>query len=397
MPYVLGIDIADSHVSAAVCRVVGANWAPPEIVTLDNYRHALPSVLHVSPAGTFTVGDGSTTDGGRIAREFVRRIGDNIPMVVTGQPYSPQALAALLVIWVAEQVAGLEGSHPDHIVLSHPAGWGPFRKQLLSEALWGVGLADVTLLAEPVAAAESHGWDAPAGRTFGVYSLGGNDFATSVVRRVHAGGFELLGTHQGGEPLGASDFDEALARHAGKALGKHYAPGGLREECTRAREELTVATETDILGVPVTRGEFEEMIAPALRLTVDTLIRTVRLIGLGPQDLHGVVLAGSGVRTPLVADLIGAEFPCPVMADPDPQVTAAAGAALAACQILSPPAADGALEGYPSMHLDETSGEYASEAPELPPRPPVRITKLKLPRSRRSPSRLAHARGFTFF
>lgn len=402
MPYVLGIDIADSWVSAAVCRYVGSSWSSPVIVTLDTYQQAVPSVLNVSPSGTFTVGDGSTTDGGRVAREFVQRIGDNVPMVVTGEAYSPQALTALLSLWVAEQVASVEEARAEHIVLSHPAGWGPYRKQLLIEALWQVGLGEVTLLPSPVTAGESHAWDSGPGHTLAVYSLGGNDFTASVVRRGPSGGFELMAT-QRSEGFGAGDFDEALAGHVTEALGKHYSASGLRQECVEARDSLSSAYEADILGVLVSRTDFEDLIRPALRLTVDSLVRTVDSSGLQPDELHGIALIGAGARTPLITQLIAAEFPCDVLVDTDPQVTAAAGAALAACRILSPPVNYGELDRYPAVVIDEAPDEapkFPTEDPELPPRPPVTITKLKLPRSRRATSsstRLAHARGFTLF
>jgi molecular chaperone DnaK (HSP70) len=429
MPYVLGIDIGGTRTSAAVARLRGASWSRPEVVRLDPQSHTVPSVLHVSANGSLTVGDPSLTgalvDGGRIARGFVQRIGDDVPLMVAGEACRPQTLAAVLAMWVVELVLGQEGEQPEHIVLSHPASWGPYRKELLHEALWEIGLANVTLLPEPVAAAESHAARGNACHTLGVYALGGDGFATSVVRQRRPAGFELLSCLEAVAPLGGADFDEALVEHIRAQLTRELgarqledpqvrlALFELRGECARAKERLTAATETDVLlrlpqgpkRVPITRTEFEAMIRPALELTVDTLARTVGSTGVPPDQLDGILLVGGSAQIPLVRELVAARFPIPVTVEADPQVTAAAGAALAACQIVSTPAGgrhdpdwsrqpaaigypDGAQPGPPQQRPDRRQ----DEGPEPPPRPPVRITPLKLRRTA-SGSRLIPGRS----
>jgi hypothetical protein len=48
----------------------------------------------------------------RVAREFKRRIGDRVPLVLGDQAYTPQQLRAALVAWVIERVSEREGSAP---------------------------------------------------------------------------------------------------------------------------------------------------------------------------------------------------------------------------------------------------------------------------------------------
>jgi molecular chaperone DnaK len=433
MAYVLGIDIGGTCTSAAVSRLVGPSWSRPEIVRLDSQSPVVPSVVHVSATGSLTVGDpgqdGPLVDGSRIARGFMRRVGDDVPLVVAGEACKPQTLAAVLAMWVVERVVAQEGADPAHIVLTHPASWGPYRKRLLHEAVWEIGLTNVTLLAKPVTAAESHSFHGFTGRTLGVYALGGTSFATSVVRRTQPAGFEVLGCREGVEPLGGADFDEALTRHVRAALTQlvgaqqlddprvRLALFGLRGECARAKERLTAATETEVrvhlpqgpTGVPITRTQFEEMIRPALQLTVDTLDRTIRSGGLRPDQLDGILLVGGSARIPLVAELLAARFPGPVEVEDDPQVAVAAGAALAACQILSlasrrrhepnwrrQPAPIEYSDGDPSKLPQETSDPGEDEQSEPPPRPPVKITPLNLPRMRSAP-RLVPGRSFKAF
>jgi molecular chaperone DnaK (HSP70) len=433
MAYVLGIDIGGTCTSAAISRLVGPSWSRPEIVTLGPQSPVVPSVVHVSPTGSLTVGDpsqdGPLVDGSRIARGFMRRVGDDVPLVVAGETCKPQTLAAVLAMWVFERIVAQEGVDPAHIVLTHPASWGPYRKQLLHEALWEIGLTNVTLLASPVTAAESHSFHGFTGRTLGVYALGGTSFATSVVRRTQPAGFEVLGCQEGVDPLGGADFDEALTSHVRAAIGRKLGAGqlddprvrlalfGLRGECARAKERLTAATETDVrvyppqgpTEVPITRAQFEEMIRPALQLTVDTLDRTIRSVGLRPEQLDGILLVGGSARIPLVAELVAASFRAPVAVEADPQVTVAAGAALAACQILSlasrprhdpnwrrQPAPIEYSAGDSSKAPQERSDHGEDEQSEPPPRPPVKITPLNLPRMRSAP-RLVPGRNFKAF
>jgi molecular chaperone DnaK (HSP70) len=366
-------------------------------------------------------------DPTRMARGFSRRVGDHVPFVIGGEPCTAQTLTAVLTMWVVERALAQEAAHPEQIVLSHPASWGPYRKELLREALWEMGLTNVTLLPEPVTAAESHaarGFAAGSSGPLGVYALGGNGFEASVVRRAtHHAGFELVGSREGSEPLGGADFDEALVARVRARLGRELdqlSPADprtrmliaeLRDECVRAKEKLSVAAEADVLvqlphrvaQVSVSRAEFEELIRPALQATVDTLARTVDSCGLQPEQLDGVLLTGGATRIPLVAELLAARFAGPVAVEPDPQVTAATGAALAACQIVSGPtqprpdpgrAPQAAALAHPAARPPRLGDDgRAGDAPrvEPPPRPPVNITPLKLPRMR-SGSRLVPGR-----
>jgi molecular chaperone DnaK len=418
MRYVLGIDIGGTSTSAALSRLNGRTWSRPEIVRLGHRSRVVASVLQVSADGSFAVGDpgrgGYPPEGSRIARDFVRRVGDDVPMVVAGVPYRPQALAAMVTMWVVERVRAQEGTHPEQIVLAHPATWGPYRRRLLQAALRDIGLTNVALVPKPVTAAESHSFDGFAGGTLAVYALGGAGFTASVVRRTHPAGFQVLRCVEGVEPLGGAEFDEMLADHVRAALGRRFGVRhlddpqvrrtltGLREECVRAKETLTAATGTDVrlhlpngpVRVPVSRAEFEEMIRPALHLTVDVLVRTVRSCGLRPDQLDGVLLMGGSSRIPLVAELVAARFPGTVTVDADPEVTAAAGAALAGWQILSlamrrRQEPDGGRQpdvaypdGDPSMPPQEHPNHGEDEHDEPPPRPPVKVTPLELPKPR---------------
>lgn len=435
MAYVLGIDIGGSRTTAAIARLWDNSWSHPEVSWLDAHSASVSPVLHMTANDALTLGDpvrtGNPVDPGRIARDFVQRVGDPVPLLVGGENYSAPALTAGLASWVVGQVMAREGGPPEQIVLSHPTGWGAYRRGLLHTALWEIGLGNVTLLPEAVAAAESHvaaGFD---GRTLAVHALRDDGCTAGVVGRARTGGFTVLGWADEGGPYGGPelDLDEALGNHVRAELGRQLGPRqldepqvrvallGLPQECARARERLTVAAETDVrlhlphgpIRVPVTRAEFTELIRPAVQVTVDSLVGTVRSVGLPPGELDGVLLIGDWARTPLVAELVEARFPGLVSVGTDPEVTAAAGAAAAAGQIVLPtrPAPNPAEPRQPDpapdradpqrTRSDPTQGRRQPPGglvrpdpePQPPPRPPIRITPLKLPKSRGTVLRIA--------
>ena len=238
-----------------------------------------------------------------------------------------------------------------------------------------------------------------------------------------------------GEPYGGPDLDldEALGDHVRAELGRQLGPRqlddpqvrvallGLPRECARARERLAVTGETDVrlhlphgpIRVPVTRAGFTELVRPALQVTVDTLAATVRSSGLPPDQLDGVLLIGGWARTPLVAELVETRFPGLVAVGTDPEVSAAAGAAVAAGQIVLPtrpaprppeprrpdpaPTRAGPAPGRSDPQWNRTgpdrrpSGDLVRADHETPPppRPPIRITPLNLPKPRGTGMRTA--------
>jgi actin-like ATPase involved in cell morphogenesis len=352
MAYQLGIDLGTTYTAAAVCRSNDRAQSDPESVTLGTRSATVASVLYLAEDGSVLVGEAAErralTDPDRVVREFKRRIGDETPLIVGGRPYQAHDLAAKLVRWVVDRVAEREGGPASRVALTHPASWGPHKKQLLEGALTRIGLR-VTFLAEPQAAAVHYASAerVESGSTVAVYDLGGGTFDAAVVRK--NGSWTLLGQPEGIERLGGVDFDEAVFTHVKEGLGRALdkldpadesvvaAVARLRRECTEAKEALSADTEVTIpvllpelrTQARLTRGEFESMIRPALEDTVEALRRAVSSAGLAPPDLTAVLLVGGSSRIPLVAQLVSAELGRPVAVDADPKNAIAFGAALA--------------------------------------------------------------------
>ncbi|GAA2628823.1 Hsp70 family protein [Paractinoplanes durhamensis] len=345
MTYGLGVDLGTTWTAAAVRRGdVG------EVLRLGGRRPEIPSVIFLPESGPIVVGEAATRRGEqqpeRLAREFKRRVGDPVPLLVGGSPYSAHALLARQLEHVLSVATTIEQGPPASVVLTCPANWGPYKRDLLEQAARMADAPPVVLRSEPEAAAISYaaGERMSDGDVVAVYDLGGGTFDAAVLRRT-AAGFELLGAPEGIEQLGGIDFDEAVFDHVTGVLPAERLSGDdpelvaalarLRRDCVDAKEALSFDTEVMIpvalpglhTRVRLTRREFEAMIAPPLQETVRALGRALRSAEVAPDRLRAVLLAGGSSRIPLISSLVGTEFGRPVVVDPDPEHSIALGAA----------------------------------------------------------------------
>ena len=132
MTYRLGVDLGTTFTAAAT-----ANGMAPTMVGLGNRSLQIPSVLFLTEQQEILVGESAEHRGlgqpDRIVREFKRRIGDTVPILVAGAPFSPQSLTAHLLQHVVQTTIDRVGERPDEVILTHPANWGPYKLELLDQ------------------------------------------------------------------------------------------------------------------------------------------------------------------------------------------------------------------------------------------------------------------------
>jgi actin-like ATPase involved in cell morphogenesis len=345
--YALGIDLGTTFTAAAVWRDGRA-----QIVSLGGRGAAIPSVVLLRSDETFLTGEAANrrglTEPSRVAREFKRRLGDTTPILLGGTPHSAESLMSQLLKAVVAEVVTREGGPPSSVCVSHPANWGPYKTDLLRQAVRMADLPSVSFATEPEAAAVNYAQEQRlgVGATVAVYDLGGGTFDAAVLRRT-ATGFAILGEPEGIERLGGIDFDAAVFNHVRVSLGTKLddldeddpaaiaAVARLREECVAAKEALSADTDTAIpvllpsvtTEVRLTRGELESMVRPSLHGTIEALQRAVRSAGCEPSQLHSVLLVGGSSRMPIVGQLVSAELGRPVAVDTHPKHAVALGAA----------------------------------------------------------------------
>src|SRR5689334_9785748 len=181
--YGLGIDLGTTQTAAAVRDDAGR----VEVVRLGGRRAEIPSLVFVKEDGGLLVGEAAERRGlgepGRLAREFKRRIGDPVPILVGGTPFSAHALTAKLLRQVLDEVTRLRDGAPSSVTLTHPANWGPYKREQFSQAVRLADAGEVRLITEPEAAALQHATARRigAGETVLVYDLGGGTFDVALL------------------------------------------------------------------------------------------------------------------------------------------------------------------------------------------------------------------------
>ena len=358
MTYWLGIDLGTTYTAAALCRPAKGELQT-HVVPLGGRSPAVPSVLFLPGDGSLVVGEAAEfralTEPDRVVREFKRRIGDEIPLLVGGVQWQAHELAAVLARWVWQWVNQAEGELPEGVALTCPASWGPYKISMFEGAVRATRIGDATrlgrvqLLSEPQAAAIGYASreQVEVGARLAVYDLGGGTFDAAVVRKDSPAEFTLLGRPEGIDRLGGVTFDEMLFEHVCAAAGvpldridpndPYIIPevAQLRRACTEAKETLSVDTDVTVpvaLGgvrqrIRVTRAEFEDMIRPHLDRTIEALHRALESAAVDGTQLDAILLVGGSSRIPLVSQLISAEFGRAPAIDTDPKTTVAVGAA----------------------------------------------------------------------
>ncbi len=126
--YVLGVDLGTTYTGVAVGR-----GEHVEMVALGDRNLVVPAIVFAGPDGSLVTGDAAVRRAldqpGRSAREFKRRLGDPTPLLLGGSPYSPAILMAAVLRAAVARVTEMNGEPPEQIVLTHPAVWGPYRRE----------------------------------------------------------------------------------------------------------------------------------------------------------------------------------------------------------------------------------------------------------------------------
>ena len=328
---ILSVDLGTSNTVA----VLAAHGRAPRVVEVDGAA-AMPSAVFAAEDGRLVVGREAERrarlDPARFEPNAKRRIDDGQLLLGDRVVSVTEVFAAVLSRVGAETVRQLGGARPDEVRLTHPAQWGPVRRNVLLSAARQASLGtDVVLVPEPVAAAAHFasfpGCSLGPDQALAVYDLGAGTFDVAVVGATPSG-FTVL-AEAGLPDLGGLDVDQALLSHVGTQISQHDPHGwqrllrpestadrraarALREDVRAAKEALSNHPQTDLPlpepfpDVLVTRAELEALIRPNLLRSVELLASTVRSAGV--TSLAGVYLVGGSSRIPLVAQLIGEQL-----------------------------------------------------------------------------------------
>ncbi|HEX8868876.1 MAG TPA: Hsp70 family protein [Lentzea sp.] len=305
---------------------------------------AMPSSVYLDEDGTLHVGREaerrSRQDPSRYEANPKRHIDKaTIKLGETNLPVN-DAIAAIYQRVMEAVTPLLQDGQLDEIRLTHPAEWGPSRRnKLLSSARLAGMTGELVPVPEAIAVASLGG-----GRPLAIYDFGADTFDVSVLDSEH----RILADGSLSD-VGGLDIDQALLEHIGRSVSHkdpagwqrllrpvtvddHRARLGLREELRLAKEDLSALPQVEVMmpepfeKVVVTRAELEALIRPSLIRTAELLITTVHKAGVTPEHVY---LVGGSCRMPLVAQVI-AEKVGIVPTNPDhPETIVASGAQVA--------------------------------------------------------------------
>ncbi|MPZ83439.1 MAG: Hsp70 family protein [Actinophytocola sp.] len=330
---VLSVDLGTSNTVA----VLAAHGRPPRVVDVDG-ASMMPSAVFAAEDGHLVVGRDAERrarlDPARFEPNPKRRVDEGT--LLLGDQVVPvtDALAGVLRRVNDETSRQLGGSRPDEVRLTHPAQWGPVRRNVLLSAARQAGMgSNLVLVPEPVAAAAHFasfpGQTLAPGQALAVYDLGAGTFDVAIVGATQKG-FVVL-AEAGLPDLGGLDVDQALLEHVGRQVshrqpsrwqsllrpvstGDRRAQRALREDVKAAKESLSRHPQTEVPlpepfdDVLVTRVELEALIRPGMLRSVELLAGTIRSTGMTPDRLVGIYLVGGSSRIPLIATLIAEQL-----------------------------------------------------------------------------------------
>ena len=304
---VLSVDLGTSNTVA----VLSAHGRPPRVVDVDG-ASMMPSAVFAAEDGNLVVGRDAERrarlDPARFEPNPKRRVDEGT--LLLGDQVVPvtDALAGVLRRVIEETSRQLGGKKPDEVRLTHPAQWGPVRRNVLLSAARQAGMgSNLVLVPEPVAAAAHFasfpGQTLVPGQALAVYDLGAGTFDVAIVGATQ-NGFVVL-AEAGLPDLGGLDVDQALLEHVGRQVsirdpgrwqsllrpvstGDRRAQRALREDVKAAKESLSRHPQTEVPlpepfeDVLVTRVELEALIRPGMLRSVELLAGTIRSTGMSP-------------------------------------------------------------------------------------------------------------------
>ncbi|GFG52920.1 Hsp70 family protein [Mycolicibacterium agri] len=290
-----------------------------------------------------------TVDRGLVLTGFVDRVGDPVPMVTEdGNRHRPEVLLVEALDGLARSTANT--APVSQVGVTVPAHWrAPMVEALRAALSRKPGLARAALTTDAAAAVtalranpglpssgviavcdfggsgtsitllDADAQDAPIGDTVRIADFSGDQIDQAMLTKVVAEIFE------------ATDADPSGTAMVGSLRR-------LRDECRRAKERLSDETATavivDLPGVDttvrVTRTELEQSIAGPLDEFLAALGDSLDRNRVSLADISAVATIGGGARIPLITQRLSEHLRTSVVTTPQPQLTAAEGAALIA-------------------------------------------------------------------
>jgi molecular chaperone DnaK len=325
-----------------------------------------PSVVRIDARGSLLVGRRAfrflETDPANTRGEFKRLMGteERLRFEASGKEMRPEELSAQILSSLLADAEGVLGFRPSAVVISTPALFELPQNHATVRAGKLAGLAEVSLIQEPVASAIAAGWRADSEGFWLVYDLGGGTLDVSLLETRE--GWLRVVDHGGDNFLGGKDFDNALTDWAAARLAAETglpplsrsnpahrrALGKLKAACEQAKIDLSRLERTAIVcaelilepgadpvdaDLPVSRAELESLVGPLLERSLGVCQGVLERNRVGADQVGRVVFVGGPTLMPALRERIGGFFGGRVAEGIDPMTLVARGAALYAATV----------------------------------------------------------------
>ncbi|KAG6840752.1 hypothetical protein C0991_004602 [Blastosporella zonata] len=245
------------------------------------------------------------------------------------QQFSPEELSSVVLTKMRETAERYLNKKVSHAVITVPAYFNDGQRQATKDAGQIAGLDVLRVINEPTAAALAYGVDRADSAVIAVYDLGGGTFDISILE-MQKGVFEVKSTN-GDTHLGGEDFDVVLVEYllaefkkeTGVDLkGDRMAIQRVREAAEKAKIELSSTAQTEVnlpfitadasgpkhINSKLNRSQFEALVDPLVRRTVDPCKKALSDAGVKPSEIDEVILVGGMSRMPKVIDTVKTIF-----------------------------------------------------------------------------------------
>lgn len=274
---------------------------------------------------------------------------------VAGKQLAPSQISAEVLRKMKKTAEDYLGETVSEAVIAVPAYFNDSQRQATKDAGRIAGLDVKRIINEPTAAALAFGLDKNfvGDRKIAVYDLGGGTFDVSIIEMSDVEGekqFEVLSTN-GDTFLGGEDFDQRVIDFVCDSFKLDQgvdlrtdpiALQRLKENCERAKIELSSSAQTDInlpyitadasgpkhLNVKLTRAKLESLVDDLIERTAAPCLQALADAGLSPSEVHEVILVGGQTRMPKVIQTVERIFGRAPRRDVNPDEAVAVGAAI---------------------------------------------------------------------